>query len=133
MSETNSFFEQLKNVREIETLCIGCQGTGIKLYSSTATWRGGIGGMMMTTDICDRCWGSGDANRTWVNLRELDAVKKENKMLREKVRTLLEWGAPYQDEQGGCNYCGGGNHQPSLDEHTNECPWLQLYKAYHGT
>jgi hypothetical protein len=46
-------------------LCSDCAGWGVKLYGSTATWRGGIGGQAMTTDVCDVCWGSGDKAQPW--------------------------------------------------------------------
>jgi len=39
--------------------CQRCQGYGYRAYGSTATWRGGIGGQAITTDVCDVCWGSG--------------------------------------------------------------------------
>ena len=45
--------------------CAECGGSGYRLYASTATWRGGIGGQAMTTDVCDKCWGSGDATKPW--------------------------------------------------------------------
>jgi hypothetical protein len=49
--------------------CTECMGMGVKVYGSTATWHGGIGGQAMTSGICDKCWGSGDRNRPWLNLR----------------------------------------------------------------
>ncbi len=50
--------------------CIRCKGSGQRLYSSTTTWRGGIGGCAMTTGVCDKCWGSGDEKNPGENLRE---------------------------------------------------------------
>ncbi len=55
--------------------CSYCHGLGTRTYGSTATWYGGIGGAAMTTDVCDKCWGSGDASRSWVNLRKLKECK----------------------------------------------------------
>jgi DnaJ-class molecular chaperone len=49
--------------------CKDCGGSGYKLYGSTATWRGGVGGQMMIEDVCDKCWGSGDADRPWPSHR----------------------------------------------------------------
>ena len=40
--------------------CSECGGSGEKAYGSTATWRGGIGGQMITNAVCNKCWGSGD-------------------------------------------------------------------------
>ena len=39
--------------------CPQCSGSGYRVYGSTATWRGGVGGQTMTADVCDKCWGSG--------------------------------------------------------------------------
>lgn len=49
--------------------CPECDGSGVLTYGSTATWRGGIGGAMMTTDVCDKCWGSGNKQKPWPNRR----------------------------------------------------------------
>lgn len=51
--------------------CQSCAGAGARLYSSTSTWRGGMGGQMFTRDVCDQCWGSGAAAQPWLNLRTL--------------------------------------------------------------
>lgn len=57
--------------------CPECGGWGVKAYGSTATWqRGVIGGQMITNDICDHCWGSGNKYHPWLNLREL--YQKDN-------------------------------------------------------
>lgn len=50
--------------------CIRCHGTGQRAYANTTTWRGGIGGQMVTEDTCDRCWGSGDEANPGPNLRK---------------------------------------------------------------
>ena len=75
--------ERLRNERErverdlIEmrignaTPCEPCHGLGVRAYGSTATWRGGAGGMAITSDVCDRCWGSGTADRPWPSHRHL--------------------------------------------------------------
>ncbi len=52
--------------------CSDCGGSGYKLYGSTATWRSGIGGAMMTEDVCDVCWGSGDTDKPWPSRRRLE-------------------------------------------------------------
>ena len=56
---------------ELDKVCRDCGGSGVKTYSSTATWRGGVGGQALTSDVCDRCWGSGCENRPWTDLRRL--------------------------------------------------------------
>lgn len=49
--------------------CPHCQGCGKLTYGSTATWRGGVGGRALTVGICSFCWGSGDRNKPWTNLK----------------------------------------------------------------
>ena len=51
--------------------CESCSGFGVKAYSNTATWHGGMGGSSVTYDVCDRCWGSGNQYRPWLNLKRL--------------------------------------------------------------
>jgi len=75
--------ERLRNARErverdlIEmrignaTPCELCRGLGVRAYGSTATWRGGAGGQAITSDVCDRCWGSGTTDRPWPSHRHL--------------------------------------------------------------
>lgn len=79
--------------RGIETPCKACSGCGSRAYGSTATWHGGIGGRAITSDICDKCWGSGDAEHSWTNLRalqgrerELAASRSESEALRGRLR-----------------------------------------------
>lgn len=57
-----------------DKVCRRCNGAGIAIYGSTATWRGGIGGQAMTSDVCDQCWGSGTANKPWHSRREATAA-----------------------------------------------------------
>lgn len=54
-----------------DELCPGCGGMGSRAYGSTSTWHGGIGGQQITSDVCDKCWGSGNKNRPWVSHRLL--------------------------------------------------------------
>jgi len=71
--DTIEFLEILCRMRGIENPCPRCQGTGVRVYSNTATWLGGIGGATLTSDVCDSCWGSGDMRRKGVDLRKLDS------------------------------------------------------------
>lgn len=71
----------LRDYRGVETPCPDCAGWGVQAYASTATWRGGVGGQAITTGVCDRCWGSGDATKPGANLRALEA---ELRRLREE-------------------------------------------------
>lgn len=58
-----------------ENLC-SCNGTGVKLYGSTSTYFGGIGGQAMTLGVCNRCWGSGDRNNKWPSHLEYFRMKR---------------------------------------------------------
>ncbi len=54
---------------EPDEFCETCGGSGTRVYGSTATWRGGIGGQALTADVCDKCWGSGNKHRAWPSMR----------------------------------------------------------------
>ena len=62
---------QMLRWRGVRDPCLKCKGSGVWLWPSTATWRGGMGGAAMTYDVCDSCWGSGDRYRSGVDLRRL--------------------------------------------------------------
>ena len=52
-------------------ICSSCGGEGMKAYSSTVTWKKGIGGQSITEDVCDKCWGTGRSDITGLNLKEI--------------------------------------------------------------
>jgi hypothetical protein len=62
--------------RGVDDPCETCHGYGVKSYANTSTWRGGMGGNMITRDICSSCWGSGDKYRPWLDLRSLNNQQK---------------------------------------------------------
>ena len=64
-----ALLEAFMEWRGIEKLCERCEGSGSRCYATTAVWRGGVGGASLTVAVCDACWGSGDAERPWANLR----------------------------------------------------------------
>jgi hypothetical protein len=80
-------YEAALRWRGVRTPCAACSGSGVIMYASTATWMGGIGGCAMTRGVCDACWGSGDANRPWVNLRKQRDEFQE--AVRREAATLL--------------------------------------------
>ncbi len=63
--------------RGVETPCVRCHGSGTIAYGSTSTWRGGVGGQAITTDVCNLCWGTGDSHRRGVDLRRVREVVKK--------------------------------------------------------
>lgn len=65
-----AFWARFWDLRGIgEYPCVTCTGTGVRSYSSSAGWRSGAAGQTVTTDVCNDCWGTGDALRLGVNLR----------------------------------------------------------------
>lgn len=77
-----------RGIRSEEDACETCQGSGLRVYSSTATWHGGIGGAAMTRDVCDKCWGSGDKTRPGLNQREW--FYRRDREVAERAATLFE-------------------------------------------
>lgn len=71
----DSLHERFLSWRGIEgPVCPDCNGSGKKVYGSTAAYKSGIGGQMITTSVCDRCWGSGEKDRPWRSWKEVDAI-----------------------------------------------------------
>lgn len=73
--------------RHVRDACAVCRGTGVRMYASGATWRGGMGTTCHAPDVCDACWGSGDRYRHGVNLRQLR--DEEEQRIRERAVSLL--------------------------------------------
>lgn len=80
-------YETLCKLRGVETPCHQCQGTGVRHYSDTSTWRHGTGGQAVTLDVCDQCWGSGDKVRKGADLRKMRA--EEDSRIFAKAARLL--------------------------------------------
>lgn len=76
-ADQHETYRQFLIWRGVEEPCVVCKGSGIRLYGSTATWRGGIGGQRMTRDVCDACWGTGDEHRKGEDLRAMAAAQRE--------------------------------------------------------
>lgn len=56
--------------------CKACDGYGQRAYTSTALWRGGVGGQAMTGGVCDKCWGTGRTDETGPDLRSMEAAAR---------------------------------------------------------
>jgi hypothetical protein len=78
---------QLLQLRHVAKPCPTCSGLGGKWYGSTATWRGGIGGAAMTWAVCDECWGSGDQEHAWEDLRK--QRDQETQRVHERAANLF--------------------------------------------
>lgn len=75
--DREQFLRDMHEYRGVNVPCKRCGGSGVRTYGSTSTWRGGIGGSAMTSDVCDGCWGSGDAAHKWTNLRKLERKRMD--------------------------------------------------------
>lgn len=81
------YFQSFIRSRGVDTPCPVCNGLGTMSYGDTSTWRHKSGGHLLTVDVCDCCWGSGDANRRGADLRAMEAKIKE---LENKVDNLKD-------------------------------------------
>jgi hypothetical protein len=92
-----SIFTEYLGARGIKNTCSSCGGLGSKIYPSTTTYHGGVGGNITTLDICNRCWGSGDVLRPGINLILLNsflsaAAKARNQLLKlYEAQPGIEW------------------------------------------
>jgi len=82
-------YQRFLQARNVEVPCRQCSGLGVRSYGSTATWRGGIGGQTITSGVCDQCWGSGDADRPWADLQQLEWQLKTVSHERDQLLDLL--------------------------------------------
>ncbi len=76
-----------RGISQDDEVCQTCGGSGVRAYPDTATWHGGIGGQQITSDVCNKCWGSGCLNRKGPDLRLMDARMVEHA---EKMCQCLE-------------------------------------------
>ena len=49
------------------------------MYNSTAIWRGGVGGRMMTEGVCDKCWGTGRSDKRGTDLKKMEQFDRQYK------------------------------------------------------
>lgn len=63
-----------RGIEKEEDRCPQCGGSGKSVYGSTTTWRGGFGGQQATVDVCDKCWGSGDKTKPFLDWRKAAAA-----------------------------------------------------------
>jgi hypothetical protein len=102
--------------------CRECEGSGRKVYGSTALWRPGIGGAAMTPGPCDACWGSGDISHPGVDLRRRELLEKERNALLASCGWLA--GVVIRDQAGtpdpdGWINKGKGFYREALDRAEN--------------
>ena len=74
-----------------ENACPGCSGSGTKVYSGTATfWHKGIQGRIMTRDLCDQCWGTGNKHQPGLDPRAVSMGQEEREALLASCGWLAE-------------------------------------------
>jgi hypothetical protein len=94
---TEKEFKDLKmNMRnpyylfQVDDPCPKCGGLGRRAYPSTTGWRGGAGGSMITRDVCDVCWGSGDKNKKGTDLRRVQGLREAHDRLAKELADFKE-------------------------------------------
>ena len=97
----SQLLKDLYELRGIEVPCETCRGFGVRGYANTSTWLHGIGGQMVTSGICDSCWGSGDKNKPWTDLHDVNARMRLLKAERDRAHK----GGLEQACQAMCSYC----------------------------
>lgn len=79
--EKNRRYENCLSFRLLlptDNICPICHGSGVRVYGDSATWRRGrIAAQVVTTDVCDNCWGSGNIDKKWANLKEISNKIKQ--------------------------------------------------------
>lgn len=76
-------------LRGVANPCPRCGGIGKYTYPSTSGWRGGCAGMTPTTDVCDKCWGSGDATKKGLDLRLVESLLNSHGELLERYARIV--------------------------------------------
>lgn len=93
-------YQEILDLRGVQTPCERCSGFGYRAYGSTSTWRGGIGGSAITGGVCDHCWGSGDQVSPWPSWRAHEAAVVERDEARAVLELCLEAGMqPYLERR----------------------------------
>ncbi len=82
----------------MDDLCEPCAGFGVRLYSHGSTWRGGMSTVGFRHDICDECWGSGNREQPWRNLRTLEEDIREQVAAAAVDALARSAGATFQSE-----------------------------------
>ena len=84
----------------ITNKCSYCDGSGYREYNHGSTWRRQVVGVFScTVDVCDYCWGSGDCDNHWTNLREMhQRIKNETNLAGgewfvERLKTTFIFGS----------------------------------------
>jgi hypothetical protein len=80
---------EVLRMRGVETPCETCHGMGVRWYLGAFTWKDAGGGGDRRRDVCDSCWGTGDADRQGVNLRKM-AAEEDARVAARAVSLLGE-------------------------------------------
>lgn len=102
---------------DLEDACGGCAGAGIKVYGSTATWRGGIGGRALTSDVCNECWGSGNKHKPWPSHRA------------KGVRVIMTGDIVSRLLDAAISSCSCATKTPAVEYHKPDCRYRVIQDA----
>ena len=72
--------------------CAMCDGKGRRYYANLGTYMclpGRLYGQALTKDVCDRCWGSGDQDNPFRDLRKLATALIDSKKILTQATQLL--------------------------------------------
>lgn len=94
-----AFLQAHREWRGVEDPCPDCGGSGVRTYSSTSLWRRGISGQAFTNGVCDKCWGSGDDNRPWTDLRKMEATFDDRVRVTAEDNLLRRLGSAYYPKE----------------------------------
>jgi len=94
--------------------CRRCGGLGWRIYGSTSTWHGGMGGSSPTAGICDECWGTGRSDQTGIDQR------KVRRQLEDARRTS---GKEYLAKRLGVEYKTMKEHLPAVADKLDRARW----------
>jgi hypothetical protein len=96
---TASYVRRHRHIRG--DLCAQCGGWGTYLYPDSGTWRdAGIVCHAFTPDVCDECWGSGDALHPGADLRKMEAAMEAEVRRRALTLWLDALGTEYAKGRG---------------------------------
>jgi len=119
--------------RGIEEMCGACTGAGKRMYGSTSTWRGGVGGCMMTVGVCDKCWGSGCLKVKGADLRVISCqrVEMDAEACAQWLARLLNVRSERFRKRVQClaNFCDAQVRKIKIPEGENRYDWNASWEA----
>lgn len=101
--------------------CGRCCGAGEYMYSSGATWRGGVGTCSFQDDVCDLCWGTGRTDKKGADLRALEGAVEEAK--KQNTVEYLGW-------RFGTQFSDVAEMLPDIADKLERSRWGRAQRVY---